>query len=65
LERRDAAGEDEVRDALAVGVAAKARADDGLVIDRVGEAEARLEEVLLHVDVTARQVVEEVAVGRK
>jgi hypothetical protein len=57
LERRDASGEDAVGDALTVDVTAEACAQNGFVVQLTGDAEARLEEIFLNVDVATRQPV--------
>ncbi len=62
LQRCEAAEEYVVGGALTAGVAAEAGAENRLGVERIGYANARLEEELLHVDVAARKIVEEVVV---
>ena len=62
LQRSEAAEKYVVGGALTAGVAAEASAKNRLVVERIGYANAWLEEELLHVNVAARQIVEEVVV---
>jgi hypothetical protein len=62
LEGRDASGEDAVRDALTVDVSAEACAQNGFVVELIGDAEAGLEQIFLNVDVAAWQIVKVVVV---